>query len=146
MVSVPVVSVNEVSSVTVTAPSMRISSDPIGSTSLLQFCVFDQRLSPPPPFHTPSGSGTVPVVPVAPVPPVPPVAPAAELIGEVSVAAPPFLIIGGVVSGIVDDNTNVISSTSFPDASSTVSATGEGLMIIEPVEEEVAAGPSKVIT
>ena len=54
--------------------------------------------------------------------------------------------VGGVVSGTVDDNTIVISSTAFPDASSSVSATGEGLMIIEPVEDGVAAGPSKVIT
>jgi len=46
-----VVSVNETSSVTVTVPSMIISSEPIGSTSSLQFCGFDQRSSAPSPSH-----------------------------------------------------------------------------------------------
>jgi len=46
MVSVPVESVNEISSVTVAAPSMTIVSEPVGSTSLLQLVGLDQRPSP----------------------------------------------------------------------------------------------------
>jgi len=42
MVSVPVVSVNGISSVTVTFPSMMISSEPVGTISLLQLDESDQ--------------------------------------------------------------------------------------------------------
>jgi len=42
MVSVPVVSINEISSVTSTDPSMMILSEPVGRVSLLQFDASDQ--------------------------------------------------------------------------------------------------------
>jgi len=56
MVSVPVVSVNETSSVTVTVPSMMISSEPIGSTPSLQLFRSD---------HTPVGPPTHEIVQVS---------------------------------------------------------------------------------
>jgi len=49
IVKVPVVSVKEISSVTVTDPSMMISSEPVGSVSLLQLRGSDQ-FNPPPPL------------------------------------------------------------------------------------------------
>jgi len=49
IVSVPVVSANGISSVTVTAPPMRILSEPVGSVSLLQLDESD---------HTPAASPT----------------------------------------------------------------------------------------
>jgi len=65
MVSVPVVSVNEISSVTITFPSMMISSEPIGSMSLLQFSPFDQESSSPaPPSQTPFATGGLGIVAV----------------------------------------------------------------------------------
>jgi len=48
IVSVPVESVNEISSVTVTFPSMTIVSEPVGSTPLLQFDASDQTPVVPP--------------------------------------------------------------------------------------------------
>jgi len=65
MVSVPVVSVNETSSVTVTAPSMTISSEPIGSTLLLQLSWSDQVIPSPPSSHIPLGqtfTGGFPII------------------------------------------------------------------------------------
>jgi len=51
MVSVPVVSVNETSSVTVTVPSMIILSEPIGSMLSLQLSGSDQTSATPSPSH-----------------------------------------------------------------------------------------------
>ncbi len=56
IVSVPVVSVNETSSVTVAAPSMIMVSEPVGSVSSLQFVGLDQRPSPASPSQIPFGS------------------------------------------------------------------------------------------
>jgi len=56
IVSVPVVSVNGISSVTITFPSMIISSEPVGSTSLLQFDASDQTPVAPP-SQTPFATG-----------------------------------------------------------------------------------------
>jgi len=64
IVSVPVVSVNGVSSVTITFPSMIISSEPVGRASLLQFDASDQTPVAPP-SQTPLGqtlSGWFPVI------------------------------------------------------------------------------------
>ena len=55
MVSVPVVSVNGISSVTITFPSMTILSEPVGSTSLLQLNRSDHT-PPGPPSQIPLGS------------------------------------------------------------------------------------------
>ena len=55
MVSVPVESVNEISSVTVAAPSMTISSEPVGRISLLQLSGSDHTPVAPP-SHIPLGS------------------------------------------------------------------------------------------
>ena len=58
IVSVPVVSVNGIFSVTITFPSMIISSEPAGSMSLLQLSAFDQESSSPaPPSQIPFASG-----------------------------------------------------------------------------------------
>jgi len=51
IVKVPVVSVKGISSVTVTDPSMMISSEPIGSTSSLQLSGSDQTSAAPSPSH-----------------------------------------------------------------------------------------------
>jgi len=51
IVSVPVVSVNEISSVTVTDPSMTIVLEPVGSTSSLQLSGSDQTSAAPSPSH-----------------------------------------------------------------------------------------------
>jgi len=56
MVSVPVVSVNGMSSVTVTAPSMIISSVPAGDTPSLQFDPTDQTPVVPPTQVTGGGA------------------------------------------------------------------------------------------
>jgi len=64
MVSVPVVSVNGISSVTVTFPSMVISSEPVGSTPLLQFDASDQTPVVPP-TQTPLATGATSTVTVA---------------------------------------------------------------------------------
>jgi len=64
MVSVPVVSVNEISSVTVAAPSMTIVSEPVGSILLLQFDASDQTPVAPP-SHNPLGqtfTGWFPII------------------------------------------------------------------------------------
>jgi len=53
-----VVSVNEISSVTITDPSMMISSEPIGSTSLLQLNGSDQVSPSPPSSQIPFGVQT----------------------------------------------------------------------------------------
>jgi len=53
IVSVPVVSVNEISSVTITAPPMRILSEPVGSVSLLQLSRLDHSPSPASPSQIP---------------------------------------------------------------------------------------------
>jgi len=64
MVSVPVESVNGIFSVTITDPSMMISSEPIGGTSSLQFCGFVQRPSAPSPSHeiVQSSTGWFPII------------------------------------------------------------------------------------
>jgi len=54
IVKVPLVSVKEIFSVTVAAPSMMISSEPVGSMSLLQFRGSDQLVLSPSPSELPS--------------------------------------------------------------------------------------------
>jgi len=49
MVSVPVVSIKRISSVTITFPSMMISSEPVGRVSLIQLSWSDQMSVAPPP-------------------------------------------------------------------------------------------------
>jgi len=67
MVSVPVVSVNGISSVTVTFPSMIISSESVGRVSLLQLNRSDQVTPLPPPTQTPlaASAGVTSTVTVA---------------------------------------------------------------------------------
>ncbi len=52
MVSVPVVSVNEISSVTITFPSMVMVSEPVGRVSLIQLSGSDQMSVAPPPSQS----------------------------------------------------------------------------------------------
>jgi len=64
MVSVPEVSVNGISSVTVTDPSMIILSEPIGSMLSLQLSGSDQTSAAPSPSHKniQTSIGSLPVV------------------------------------------------------------------------------------
>ena len=64
-VSVPVVSVNGISSVTVTAPSMMISSEPVGSMPLLQLDESDHNTVAPPTQALLSKAGSFPRLPAS---------------------------------------------------------------------------------